>query len=110
MGCEGTEVVRIPSNGAIGDCAIPLPSGASCTPTCNSGFTAFGGRTCLTWDSGKLADDFECQPNCDGSVAPVNGGVGDCTDDMKSGSLCTPSCDAGYTTSGTFRATLVAYY
>ena len=34
-------------------------------------------------------------------VAPTNGGVGNCTDSLASGSTCQPTCDSGYTVSGT---------
>jgi len=39
--------------------------------------------------------------NCDASAAPANGGVGDCTNSLASGSTCQPVCNAGYTVSGT---------
>ena len=38
--------------------------------------------------------------NCDASAAPANGGVGDCTNSLASGSTCQPTCNAGYTVSG----------
>jgi hypothetical protein len=34
---------------------------------------------------------------CDASMAPSNGGVGDCTKLLAHGSSCTPTCDDGYT-------------
>ena len=38
---------------------------------------------------------------CDASTAPTNGGVGSCTSSLASGSTCQPTCDSGYTVSGT---------
>ena len=38
---------------------------------------------------------------CDASAAPSNGSVGNCTNSLASGSTCQPTCDSGYTVSGT---------
>jgi len=38
---------------------------------------------------------------CDASTAPTNGGVGSCTNSLASGSTCQPTCNSGYTVSGT---------
>merc|ERR1711871_1814723 len=35
-----------PTNGAVGDCTSTLAAGASCTPTCNTGYTRSGQTTC----------------------------------------------------------------
>ena len=40
-------------------------------------------------------------PPCDASAPPSNGGVGDCINSLASGSTCQPTCNAGYTVSGT---------
>ena len=40
-------------------------------------------------------------PFCDASVAPTNGAVGTCTNSLASGLTCQPTCDSGYTVSGT---------
>ena len=37
---------------------------------------------------------------CNASTAPTNGGLGNCTDTLESGSTCQPTCDAGYTLFG----------
>ena len=37
---------------------------------------------------------------CNASVAPANGGLGDCTTYLESGSTCQPTCDEGYIVSG----------
>jgi len=42
---------------------------------------------------------------CDASVPPVNGRVGDCTDQLQSGSSCQPTCNDGFEVTG---ATLCA--
>merc|ERR1719263_371548 len=39
--------------------------------------------------------------NCDASTAPANGEVGTCTDDLEVGGECQPTCNDGYTVSGT---------
>jgi len=43
---------------------------------------------------------------CDASAAPTNGGAGDCTSSLASGSTCQPTCDSGYTVSGTSSCSL----
>ena len=48
------------------------------------------GPTGLTWAG-----------TCDASNTPTNGGVGDCTSSLASGSTCQPTCDPGYAVSGT---------
>jgi hypothetical protein len=39
--------------------------------------------------------------SCDASPPPANGGVGNCTSSLTSGASCAPTCDSGYTVSGT---------
>jgi len=36
-----------PANGAAGDCTDTLPSGSTCQPTCNSGYTVSGATSCM---------------------------------------------------------------
>ena len=43
---------------------------------------------------------------CDASTAPTNGAVGDCTNSLASGSTCQPTCNSGYTVSGTSSCSL----
>ena len=38
---------------------------------------------------------------CDAAVPPANGAAGTCNDTLASGSSCQPTCDTGYTLSGT---------
>ena len=40
-------------------------------------------------------------PPCDASIPLTNGGAGNCTSSLASGSMCQPTCDSGYTVSGT---------
>jgi len=88
----------VPTNGTIGDCTATLASGTSCTPTCSTGYTGSGGRSCNT---GTLTDNFTCTANsCDASAVPSNGTVGDCTSNLASGASCTPTCSNGYIASG----------
>ena len=42
-----------------------------------------------------------CERPCDASTAPVNGGVGDCTASLASGSSCQPTCNGEYSLVGT---------
>ena len=52
--CEASSV---PTNGQIGDCTSTLAHDASCTPTCNTGYTMKGTRSCHL---GRLDDDVIC--------------------------------------------------
>ena len=38
--------------------------------------------------------------SCDASAPPANGEVGDCTNELISGTTCQPTCDVGYAASG----------
>ena len=87
-----------PANGAVGDCTSTLASGSTCQPTCNAGYTVSGTSSCTL---GTLTA-ATCSANpCDASAPPANGAVGDCTSTLASGSTCQPTCNAGYTVSGT---------
>ena len=87
-----------PANGAVGTCTSTLASGSTCQPTCNAGYTVSGTSSCTL---GALTA-ATCSANpCDASAAPANGAVGDCTSTLASGSTCQPTCNAGYTVSGT---------
>ena len=94
-----------PTNGAVGTCTSSLASGSTCQPTCNSGYTVSGVSSC---SAGTLtAATRSASPtsptsasSCDASTAPTNGVVGNCTSSLASGSSCTPTCNSGYTVSG----------
>ena len=91
-----------PVNGAAGDCTDTLASGSTCQPTCDSGYTISRSSSCT---AGVLtAGTCEADP-CDASAAPTNGAVGNCTDTLASGSKCQPTCDSGYTVSGSSSCT-----
>jgi surface protein len=63
--------------------------------------TAFHARfVCDDVDDGPL-NTCAVGNDCDASEPPVNGGVGDCTDSLPSGFTCQPTCNTGYTVSGT---------
>ena len=86
------------TNGALNDCTSSLASGASCTPTCDSGYTLSGSRSC---SSGTLTDTAACTATpCDASAAPTNGALNDCTSSLASDTSCSPTCNSGYTLSG----------
>ena len=87
-----------PTNGAIGDCTSTLASGSTCQPTCDDGYTTTGTSSCTL---GTLTAATCSASPCDASAAPANGAVGDCTSTLASGSTCQPTCNTGYTVSGT---------
>ena len=87
-----------PANGAAGDCTNSLASGSTCQPTCKSGYTVSGTSSCT---AGTLTA-ATCSANpCDASAAPANGAAGDCTRLSGERMTCQPTCDSGYTLSGT---------
>ena len=89
---------RASVNGAAGTCTDTLASGSSCTPTCDSGYTVSGASSCLD----RVLTSATCAANpCDASGAIANGNLNDCTSSLASGASCTPTCDSGYTLSGT---------
>ena len=87
--------VVAPANGTLGNCTQELPSGETCTPECNSGYVLSGESTC---NDGTFVPAV-CLPPCP-VVAPANGQLGNCTQELPRGETCTPSCDAGFTLSG----------
>jgi len=102
----------VPTNGAVGDCTKTVGGGSSavsCTPTCNSGYTASGARTCgvngVTPAVGAAGNNFVCTANppdtC--TVTQTNGAKGTCNAAVggtttASGTTCTTACNAGYMT------------
>ena len=59
----------------------------------------------VVYDSFLSSDDmgslYKRGITCDASAPPTHGGVGDCTNSLASGSTCQPTCNSGYTVSGT---------
>ena len=99
--CEPTECEMMPSieHGRLGTCPSdrPLVHGEFCQPKCDDGYHLSGSTFCSvgTLKVGK------CLPSpCNNVRPPDNGGLGDCTDKLESGAMCTPECKEGYTLSG----------
>eukprot|EP00933_Yihiella_yeosuensis_P004097 TRINITY_DN10805_c0_g1_i1.p1 TRINITY_DN10805_c0_g1~~TRINITY_DN10805_c0_g1_i1.p1 ORF type:complete len:1024 (+),score=100.54 TRINITY_DN10805_c0_g1_i1:35-3073(+) len=91
--------IRPPANAAMGSCSQTISSGATCRPSCNTGYTLRGVTRCnlgvVTYPS--------CSPNpCDTrSIVDRNGGRGDCpTTSMSHGGRCETTCNSGYVVSG----------
>ena len=94
---RGCDTSQPPTSGTVGSCNATLAIGSTCQPTCDTGYTVSGPSSC---SFGTLTA-ATCEPSpCDASTAPSNGGVGDCTSSLASGSTCQPTCDTGYTVSG----------
>ena len=87
-----------PTDGSVGNCTSSLAHGATCQPTCNSGYTVSGTSSC---NAGTLTAATCSGNSCDASTAPTNGGVGTCTSSLAHGATCQPTCNNGYTVSGT---------
>ena len=87
-----------PAKDGGGTCTDTLASGSSCTPTCDTGYTVSGASSCLD----RVLTSATCAANpCDASGAIANGNLNDCTSSLASGASCTPTCDSGYTLTGT---------
>merc|ERR1711865_653614 len=85
-------------NGGLGDCIGIIASGSICEFVCNTGYTVLGDSFCVNGDFIRTAT---CEANpCDENEAPLNGGLGNCSGILQSGSGCQPVCDTGYTVSG----------
>eukprot|EP00230_Micromonas_polaris_P000019 CAMPEP_0119224246 /NCGR_PEP_ID=MMETSP1327-20130426/33566_1 /TAXON_ID=38833 /ORGANISM="Micromonas pusilla, Strain RCC2306" /LENGTH=1378 /DNA_ID=CAMNT_0007222523 /DNA_START=208 /DNA_END=4348 /DNA_ORIENTATION=+ len=86
------------STGMQLECTGSLEIGSKCSPTCTEGYTVVGEYVCE--DEGTLAA-ATCSANpCNASAPPTNGGGGGCTSSLASGSSCSPTCNAGYSLSG----------
>ena len=81
-----------PANGTLGDCTSVLESGSTCQPTCDQGYAVSGPSVC----ENSVLSPAVCIPSCDASTPPANGAVGNCTDQLLSGTTCQPVCDPGY--------------
>ena len=89
-----------PRNGDVGNCTAFLERGGTCQPRCDSGYAVTGPSAC---EAGVLTSGFcldTSGPACDASAAPENGGVGDCTATLVSGTICQPTCDAEFNVTG----------
>jgi hypothetical protein len=86
-----------PANGNPGTCRRSIASGESCQPTCDAGYTASDGTSCL---AGVLSPTV-CEGNpCDVSTAPANGRRGNCGDTLEHDGSCQFECDSGFVASG----------
>jgi hypothetical protein len=88
--------VKAPVNGGLGNCSAQLASGASCQPSCDSGYTASGTSFCFAGNFSSAT----CQPTACNTQAPVNGLAGSCPSQIAPGSSCLATCNRGYTLSG----------
>ena len=82
---------------------------AECAAKSGGYSDVIGEGQCYTRE--KSDDDLTRATPCDASTPPTNGGVGSCTGSLASGSTCQPTCNSGYTVSGTsscFAGTLTA--
>ena len=93
-------VVSIPENASAGTCsAETLGHGESCRPTCDPGYTLHGETECAY---GKLTS-ATCKPSAcelDSTSISCHGDVGDCPSTLQHGQSCQPTCNAGYTPTG----------
>ena len=68
------------------------------SPTCDAGYTVSGTSSCLD----RVLTRATCNADpCDASGAIANGTLNNCTSTLASGASCTPTCNSGYTLSGT---------
>ncbi|ACO70130.1 hypothetical protein MICPUN_53851 [Micromonas commoda] len=83
-----------------GACSFDCPHRSThSTHTACSEFTSYTSSAC-SYDGPPTA--WVRKDNaCDAAVPPANGAAGTCSDTLVSGSSCQPTCDAGYTVSGT---------
>lgn len=92
--CNGDSA---PANGAKGTCngKTAMTAGTTCTPTCSTGYTASGSRSCSS--TCDLVDGFKCTDNSAACTtgkdnkACQNGGK-----PAGKGSDCTCNCPVGY--------------
>jgi len=73
--------------------------GYSSSHSACSEFTSYSGSAAA--DDGPPAAWVRRDNACDAAVPPANGAAGTCSDTLASGSSCQPTCDTGFTVSGT---------
>jgi hypothetical protein len=102
-GCSGND--HWCSSGKCGEnyccsaAAANSSTGNECCSMCGSSGQCLKYSSCITTPTTSLSP-------CDASTAPANGGVGNCTNSLPSGSTCQPTCNSGYTVSGTTSCSL----
>jgi hypothetical protein len=91
--------VTPPLHGRWGTCQAnkPLLHGESCTPECNDGYSLSKPYECV---DGTLSVSTCIPKLCKHIAAPKNGTIGDCSNELKTGDTCTPTCNDGYALSG----------
>jgi surface protein len=76
-----------PTNGGVGDCTDSLEIGSTCQPTCDTGYTLFGERSCVP---GTIVDAADCllpgQPAANPTTLKLV--VDACLDAVPSGEKC----------------------
>jgi hypothetical protein len=88
--CTG---VKAPEHGNIGNCSCTLAHGATCMVECDTGYTPSHPTEC---NLGELTES-RCLPDCCTILPPTNGAMGACKDTMRSGEVCIPKCNEGFT-------------
>lgn len=85
-------------NGTVGNCPITMAAGATCTPTCDAGYTPSTSE--LTCATGGVLSSFKCMSDCVVTL-PVNTTAGDCGTSLAHGTTCQPVCsDSNFKASG----------
>ena len=92
--CDASELIP---NGSPTPCTNLLSSGSSCQPTCSSGYSLSGLRSCL---AGVLTNTAVCTPDPCSVAKPMNGDMGNCPSLLASGQTCQTICNHGYSISG----------
>jgi hypothetical protein len=97
-----------PQHGNVGNCKNTMAKGKSCQPSCTSGATASGVRSCSSDGKSILTDTFTCKPNpCTKWAGTrvenvIDNAVdfGDCTNGIAHSESCHPTCKDTYTPKG----------
>eukprot|EP00505_MAST-04D_sp_SCG-Rhode-Island_P002043 Stramenopile-MAST_4_protein_2043 len=101
LSCDTCDGSTIPVHGAIGSCSSAVTAGASCQPTCNTGYTVSGPAFC---DLGTQFVPAVCNPN-DCAMPVITEGVFKWSDpkcgsgslNVPSGTTCLITADTDYT-------------
>ena len=95
--CKGGPTSNTDGN-AYYDACNALSTGATCTPSCITGYTNDGSFTLVCPNTFYDASGSQCKPNICSSgpiFPPLVGDLSLCSSQM-TGSVCTPSCPTGY--------------
>ena len=83
----------IPTNGILGSCTSPQPSGTTCSFQCNTNYVLSQSSSTCTLSSWSSLQT--CIPPCVG-VAPTYGNLGSCGAQQPSGTSCSFQCNTNY--------------